>query len=172
MCVGEHDGNNHIFGFVFLLRVLFISAPDALSGLTDLLNKGKQSGCDSYITHGSSHGSFPTRTTLPRFTPPRYPAPVLSGEYHYHQLTVYLTRPFRSVARGEGALVPITGSPGARQVGYRTRCSDMTGAIANGVFQRALGEWNYSSSHPMQFMGRFVGVFLCACQELFYFLFC
>ena len=66
----------------------FISTPSA---------RGKHQA-KTEVMHESSHRSIPTRTTLPRNAPPRCPAPVLLGEYHYKNLTRLRNQRFRAGA--------------------------------------------------------------------------
>ncbi|MCL2517314.1 MAG: hypothetical protein FWF15_02005 [Oscillospiraceae bacterium] len=71
---------------------------------------GETTGCGC-AAHGSSRGSVPTRATLPRFAPPRVSAPVLSGEYHYHQSAVYLPGHSEQQSAAKGRSCPLQAVP-------------------------------------------------------------
>ena len=97
--------------------------------------QGSTTSCGiAFAAHGSSHGSLSIRTTLPRIAPPRCPAPVFLGEYHYHR--------------------PVLGLPdrcpdAASHVGYMERrlvCACLPSQAAFSVFRS--GEVGRSWSAP------------------------
>jgi len=57
-------------------------------------------GCGFGPAHGSSRGPLSDRTTLPRFAPPRVPAPVFSGEYHYRAMRCGYLNPVTGCVTG------------------------------------------------------------------------
>ena len=92
---------------------------------------------ETMLNRGNNRLRLCRARKLPRVCPnPRDASPVRAsarfgpgslGGVPLSPISRLFARPFRTAVGGEGALVPVTGSPGARQFGYRTRCSVMTG---------------------------------------------
>jgi len=116
-----------LFILVMLMSASNLSSAPRTGGLLRIyaVLRGKHQSA-VFTAHGSPHRYIPTYTTLPRFAPPRVPAPALLGEYHYHRPVVF-SRLIRDLAVSEGALAPrlrpSLAEPGdrrARQGSYST----------------------------------------------------